>query len=417
MTMETVRTDEYHGFSKLIHWMTALIILGLLPLGFYMTLMDFSETKLTLYGLHKSFGLLVLVLAFVRVFSWVIVRKPAHLDSHALWERIAAKIAHFILYLSLFLMPVSGWVMSSAGDFPIAFFGIPVPHVMEKSEEIFKLSRQVHEFSSYTLIAVIGMHVLGALKHHFVDRDTTLRRMIRMSAHIGEVLCIVVLFGVLYMGTLALGGQYVQKHYASYFTSSQETVLIGTDGHERVQKADATVLMGVTDVQGWQIVAEESSIGFTATQYGQEFSGGFPDFRGDIYFDAQKLEQSRVNIVIDIASIKTGSGDRDGQAVSAEWFDAKTYPQAIYTAETFEKTGDSAYLAKGYLELRGTRLPVDLPFDLQITEDDDGNKTASMSANLMLNRLEFGVGQGTWASTDAIGGDIKVEIKLLATAR
>ena len=417
MTMETVRTGEYHGFSKLIHWITALIILGLLPLGFYMTLMDFSETKLTLYGLHKSFGLLVLILAFVRVFSWVIVRKPTHLDSHALWERIAAKLAHVILYLSLFLMPVSGWVMSSAGGFPIAFFGIPVPHVMEKSEEIFKLSRQVHEFSSYALIAVIGIHVLGALKHHFVDRDTTLRRMIRVSVHIGEVLCIVVLFGALYIATLALGGQYVQKHYASYFASSKESVVVGTGGQEHVQQSKSMVKADFIDVQGWQIVEEESSISFTATQYGQDFSGGFPDFRGDIYFDVQKLEQSRVNIVIDIASIKTGSGDRDEQAVSADWFDAKTYPQAIYTAEIFEKTGDSAYLAKGYLELRGTRLPVDLPFDLLISEDGGGKKTASMNTHLTLNRLEFGVGQGSWASTDAIGGDIKVEIKLSAIAQ
>lgn len=415
--MTSVKTDmeSYHGFSKLIHWITALIILGLLPVGFYMTLMEFSETKLTLYGLHKSFGLIVLILAFVRVFSWLIIRKPSHLDSHATWEKFAAKVAHVVLYVSLFLMPFSGWVMSSAGDFPISFFGIAVPDIIEKNEEIFKLSRQVHEFSSYALICVIGMHVLGALKHHFVDKDTTLRRMVRMSAHIGEILCIVGLFSILYLSTLFLGGQYVNKHYASYFAvDSVENIKSPDVIHVQ---GDADSMARVSDVLQWSILKEDSSIGFTATQYGQDFSGDFPNFSGEIYFDPDNLEESNVNIAIDIASIQTGSGDRDEQAVSAEWFDASTYPKAIYSASKFEKSGDSSYIAKGYLELRGIRLPVDVPFELEIAIEEGGKSKAHMSADLTLNRLEYGVGQGTWASTDAIGGDIKVSIIVSAVTK
>ena len=133
---------SYGIIAKGFHWLSALIVLGLLPLGFYMVALEFSAFKLSLYWWHKSFGTLLLFLVMLRMlWRFTNVSPPAHPDHHR-WEQRLAGFIHVVLYISMVGMTISGWVMSSAGDFTHSFFGLfDMPRIVAKDEQFFRLSR------------------------------------------------------------------------------------------------------------------------------------------------------------------------------------------------------------------------------------------------------------------------------------
>jgi cytochrome b561 len=153
-------------------------MLGMLLLGLYMGSIDPSPFKFSLYTWHKSFGTLVLMLALLRL-SWRFINiAPAHLPNHQQWEVTLAKIAHVLLYILMIAMPLSGWIMSSAGEFHYAFFGLfEMPMIVPKNENLMNIAREAHEIQAYVLMGIIGLHAAGAFKHHFIDKDETLKRM------------------------------------------------------------------------------------------------------------------------------------------------------------------------------------------------------------------------------------------------
>ncbi|MGH1456171.1 MAG: YceI family protein [Alphaproteobacteria bacterium] len=409
---DTEAVQPYHLISKIIHWITALIFCGLLFVGFYMTGLPFSEDKFAIYALHKSFGLLILLLVSVRVLIHVFIKKPKPLETHKPWEKVLSKIAHMFLYFAMFALPVSGWVMSSAGDFTIAFFGIDVPDIVEKDEEVFGNAREAHEIIALIVIGVIGVHILGALKHHFIDRDATLQRMtLARLGLIGGVL--VTLFaGVIYAPALYMVSDEVLHEL---YEGDHEAVVVDDLVVEDEGTFETPVIL--RDTQKWQIVPDHSAIKFSVTQYGQPFEGAFQLFSGDIFFDPADLDNSYARIVIDISSIITGSDDRDAQAKSSEWFDVSVYPKGVFESESFEYIQGGEYKVSGYLTLRDVRLPLSFPFILELENNgDDGRQTAHMSATFTLQRLDFGVGQGQWQKTDAIGNNVDLSVDVLARA-
>ena len=414
-------SKPYSVVSRIIHWLTALIILGLLVVGTYMTQLDVSEQKLQLYNLHKSFGLLVLALAFVRILWHVITKKPKSLPSHKRWEKILSHMVHGFLYLLLFALPLSGWVMSSAGDFNIKFFSLNMPDIVAKDEALFKLSHEMHEVFAWVLMGFLALHIAGALKHHVIDRDETLERMTWSRPgflFIGLLVCF--LGGVYGYVVLQVGLKAQEPAKQEEVVEEVEPVVEEALPESEVEEPDEEIQKKVKgifieDIPEWTVNTDKSTLNFQATQYGQTFEGSF-DFDGKIFFDQKQLEKSAVRIEIDIASIKTGSMDRDSQAKSKDWFDVETYPIAVFEADQFEQGDeDNSYNAKGFLTLRDVRLPITLPFDLNIDKDEQGLSQAQMKATIDLNRLDFGVGQGQWQKTDAISDKVTINIDLFAT--
>ena len=161
----------------------ALIIIGLLAAGLYMTDMDKSDLKWQIYGLHKSFGILVLFLIAIRL-SWKAIDKaPVALSTYKKAERILSKLLQHFFLAAMVLMPVSGWLMSSAGGHSIKFFGLfEVPALIEKNKDIGGLMHEVHEYLGWAMIVALVLHISGALKHHFVTKDITLSRMMFFSS-------------------------------------------------------------------------------------------------------------------------------------------------------------------------------------------------------------------------------------------
>jgi cytochrome b561 len=171
-------TTRYHPVSMALHWLLALLILGSLAVGLYMTGLPFSPQRLKLYNWHKWAGVVILVLSAARLL-WRLVQRPPALPAMPAWQTRAAHGAHLALYMLFFAVPLSGWAYSSAAGFPIVLFAVlPLPDWVPVNRELAELLKPVHHYAAYALAAVIGLHVAGALKHHFVDRDGLLLRML-----------------------------------------------------------------------------------------------------------------------------------------------------------------------------------------------------------------------------------------------
>lgn len=170
---------RYTKTAKGLHWLMAVLFFGMLGLGFYMQGLPLSPDKLKLYSWHKWVGVTVFLLALFRI-AWRVTHQPPPLPgSMPRLMQIAAYAGHHMLYMLMFLIPLSGWLMSSAKGFQTVWFGIlPIPDLIEKNKLLGDLLQTVHVSLNYLFIAVLVGHIGAALKHHFIDKDDILTRML-----------------------------------------------------------------------------------------------------------------------------------------------------------------------------------------------------------------------------------------------
>ena len=174
--------DRYGIIAILFHWSMAFLVIGLAALGLYMvTLPDigFNTKKVTLVLYHKEFGLLVLVLLATRL-AWRVTQILPRLVEHLPdWQNIAARFVHLSFYALLFALPMTGCLMSSAAGIPVSFFGLfMLPDFVNRDYDLFQRYIAIHKWLGYVLIFFIFVHAGAALRHHFVFKDDTLRRML-----------------------------------------------------------------------------------------------------------------------------------------------------------------------------------------------------------------------------------------------
>jgi cytochrome b561 len=173
-------TEHRFGLiAILLHWIMAIIIIGMLILGLYMADLPISAEKLKYYGWHKEFGILVLMLAIVRL-TWRLSNVTPSLLNLQTWERLLARAAHYAFYFFMFALPISGWLLTSAANVPPSFFGLfTLPSLVSASETQRLFFTEIHEWLAFALIGTFCLHVAGALKHFIIDRDDTLQRMLK----------------------------------------------------------------------------------------------------------------------------------------------------------------------------------------------------------------------------------------------
>jgi len=176
--MATKNTLSSYGFvSKNFHWIMAVIILFNFTLGYFMGDLDKGPLRFFIFNLHKSLGILVLVLIILRLFWRLINLVPAPLSQNYLLNKLS-KAVHYFFYFILLVMTFSGWTYSSARGGPINVFGLfSVPALVEKNNEIAKIAINIHTLSVYVFIAFVGLHILASLYHHYFLKDKTLKRM------------------------------------------------------------------------------------------------------------------------------------------------------------------------------------------------------------------------------------------------
>jgi cytochrome b561 len=171
--------ERYGTVTKTLHWVTALCVLGLLGVGLYMDEIHDLSVKLRVYNLHKSFGICVLSLTVFRVVWHFYSRKPAYIATLKSWEKAGARLVHSFLYVALIGMPLTGWLMSSAAGRSVSVFGLFVlPDLVTVNKQLGDFFYEAHGYLAYALMAAIAGHAAAALKHHFIDKDLTLKRML-----------------------------------------------------------------------------------------------------------------------------------------------------------------------------------------------------------------------------------------------
>ncbi|MEW6131599.1 MAG: cytochrome b [Pseudomonadota bacterium] len=173
------QANSYTRTAVGLHWLVAVAIIGTFGLGLYMHELPFSPGKLKLYSWHKWAGVSIFLLVLVRVF-WRLSHQPPALPAHMPpWQRQAAEGAHLLLYVLMLAVPVTGWLMSSAKGVPTVWFGVlPLPDLLAKDKELGELLATLHKVLNIGMAALVLAHVGAALKHHFIDRDEVLVRML-----------------------------------------------------------------------------------------------------------------------------------------------------------------------------------------------------------------------------------------------
>jgi len=159
----------------------------------------------------------------------------------------------------------------------------------------------------------------------------------------------------------------------------------------------------------WTVDKAASRLTFASRVGGQAFTGTFKRWDAVIHFDPKDLAHSDVAATIEIASAATGNGDRDAEIPDQDWFWTSHFPRATFVAHGFAAAGPGRYTAPGVLTIRGVAKPLTLPFTLAIT-----GVSAKMHADVELNRLAFGVGQGEWKATDSVPAGVAVHIDIAA---
>jgi cytochrome b561 len=170
---------HYTSVAKSLHWLMALMIFGLLALGFYMSDLPLSPEKLQLYSWHKWAGITVFVLVWLRL-AWRITHRPPALPGNmSPLMQLGAHAGHLLLYVLMIAIPLSGWLMSSAKGVQTVWFGVlPLPDLLAKDKALGHLLAQMHEALSMGLLLLIAGHAVAAFFHHFFHKDDTLRRML-----------------------------------------------------------------------------------------------------------------------------------------------------------------------------------------------------------------------------------------------
>lgn len=172
-------SPRYTPAAIALHWIVAGLILFNLAYGLYTVSLPLSPQKLQLFSYHKWIGVTIFLLAAARLLWRLGHRPPPPPPGMKPWEVRAASATHVLLYALFFAAPLTGWLFSSAAGFQTVYLGVlPIPDLLAKNKGVAEGFRIMHHWINYTMAAVIALHAAAALKHHFIDRDDVLTRML-----------------------------------------------------------------------------------------------------------------------------------------------------------------------------------------------------------------------------------------------
>jgi cytochrome b561 len=176
--------SRYTATAITLHWLMAVLICCMFAVGLTMVELPLSPWKLKIYSWHKWAGVTIFLLVWVRI-AWRLTHRPPALpESMSASMQLAAHAGHVLLYLLMIVIPLSGWLMSSAKGFQTVYFGVlPLPDLLHKNKELGDLLANVHLSLNLLLAGIVVGHVAAALKHHLIDKDDVLTRMTSRRAN------------------------------------------------------------------------------------------------------------------------------------------------------------------------------------------------------------------------------------------
>ena len=392
-------TTQYGAVAKTFHWLTALGILAVIPLGIIANDLPYDTAeqladKAWLFSLHKTIGVTLFFVALARILWALSQPKPAPLHPDRRTETLLAEIVHWLLYGSLVLVPLSGWVHHAAteGFAPIWWpFGQNLPLVPE-SLAVSEIAAGMHIVFERVLILSLALHIAGAVKHAVIDKDDTLARMLP-GRRVAQA-PLVKRHGKLMPPVLA-----VTVWAAAIGTGN----MLGVFHDGQAIAAEAPALQEVDS--DWAVT--EGSLALTVRQMGSEVSGSFADWTADISFDETVSSGVAGSVDVEIAIQSLTLGSVTQQAMGPDYFASTQFPTARFSADIL--TTENGHVAEGTLTLRGVEEPVSLPFDLTLDGD-----TARVQGTTVLDRRAFDIGAGM-TDQGQLGFEVSVTVDLVAT--
>ena len=183
--MQLLNTKDGYGWANIVlHWLMALLLFGQFGVGLYMTGLTYYDPLYTaLPWWHKSFGLVFAFLLIIRLFLRAKTTSPEHNPLHKVWEITVATLTHRLLYVVMFIIVISGYLISTADGRGIEVFGwFTIPATLSDIENQEDIAGIVHLYASWFIITLVALHAAGAIKHQWVDRDSTLIRMFKPAS-------------------------------------------------------------------------------------------------------------------------------------------------------------------------------------------------------------------------------------------
>ncbi|MEL6168238.1 MAG: cytochrome b/b6 domain-containing protein [Pseudomonadota bacterium] len=393
--MALANTDIlYGGVAKTFHWLTALLILTAIPLGVVANQLPFETDaelarKALVFSIHKTVGIAAFFVALARILWALTQRKPCALHPERRAETWLAETVHWLLYASLVLVPLSGWLHHAAttGFAPIWWpFGQSLPFV-PKSEGVAHFFAAWHFVFTKVLAVSVLLHIAGALKHVVIDRDDTLRRMwfgrneidVTVTPHNHRPIYIA---GALYAVAIALG-----------------TVL----GWPSAKTAVASDLGAVASE--WTV--REGTIGISVLQLGSAVDGSFADWTAAISFDPDQVGDTKGEVDVTIAIGTLTLGSVSSQAMGPDFFAVEMFPTATFAGPILET--ETGFVVEGSLTIKDNSTPVTLPFTIDIADN-----VATVQGAITLDRRNYEIGTATYADESSLGFPVDVSIALTA---
>lgn len=393
--MSGAQATTYGTITKTFHWLTGLLILTVIPLGAIAYRLPYETNeqlalKAQLFSFHKTLGIIIFVVALGRILWALGQPKPGTLHPDRKAETTLAELVHWLLYISLVAVPLTGWLHHAATEgFAPHFLPISqdLPFV-PNDEGVAKLFGGLHWLWSKIMVGAILLHIAGALKHHFIDKDATLRRMWfgssdapAVASHKGTKTAPIAALAI-YIAATGAGAA------AGIYTSERQVAQVD--------------LVEVSSE--WTV--SEGQLSITITQFGTAVTGSFGEWTSAISFDENASDiMGNVEATIAIGSLSLGTVTND--ALGTDFFHAEAFPTATFTADIMRQ--DDAFVADGTLTIKDITLPLTLPFTLVLDSD-----TATMVGQLQIDRRDFQIGQ-SMSDESNLAFAVIVDIALTAT--
>lgn len=409
-------SSRYSKTAMALHWSLALALVFQIGLGWQFETLNRGPNLFALYQLHKSVGIAILVLSLARLAIRIWRPRPMPL-ADTLWSRYMANLVHGAFYVVLIGGPLTGWLLVSSSKIavPTVLFGIlPFPH-LPVGHAVHAPAEVIHAQLAWLTIALLLLHVVGAVRHQFFKDEDILQRMLpwllkQRSNSAVAIAAALAALGIAY----AAGASLVLTNtkpstppkLQSPAPATAAPAIAPPKGEETSKTADEQDI--ATPVKKWR-VSQGGRLAFTADWNGTPINGTFRRWSSDIRFSPDDLAQSRVGVTIDLGSASTADSQRDEMLLGEGFLDVATHPKAVFSSSEIKLVRGDAYRARGTLSLHGETHPVTLDFTLKI----DGT-TAKVSGSSSLRRTQFGVGSGEWAATTEVADAVTIAFNFSA---
>jgi cytochrome b561/polyisoprenoid-binding protein YceI len=390
---------RYSRGAIILHWLIALALGFQLALGFAM---PHDERGFALFQLHKSVGITILLLSLARL-AWRLTHRPPPAVESGLGG-LLARVVHFLLYAFMIGAPLTGWALVStdASKIPTLLYGtVPWPH-LPLPAAIHEPMEETHEILAWTGLALIVLHLAGALRHQILLRNGLLRRMgpggSAWAAGALALLVVAVYFGtgMRISGWVVANGGYRSEHRdeaAETSAAPAAATPAATDAAEPTETATPTEAATEAGPPPVWTIQRGGRLGFSVGSGDEAYRGSFSDWSGSITFDPDHPETAEIRIDVKLASASLGDATQDEMLQGGDFFASSANPTATWRATSVRQSGAGRYSASGTLSLKGASKPQSLTFRLT----GEGLRR-HVEGRASIDRNAFGVGTGESAA-------------------